>query len=342
MAHFDPNSRPKLLGAVAEVCTNSVSNSISLANNSPEANSKLPQRAELEKLQRRRFQNPKPKIRGSWWTLLIYRDVSKDGKIQRQRQRVRLAPATMPMREVQKVAAEYIRPLNQGLEAVGSAANFLQYVDSVYKPNVLPRMAKTTSSCYEGVIKRYLEPNFGRNCLRELTPLTLERYFSGIAKTLGYAIRHKIREVLSSILGSAVKYELLVKNPCGAVKLGRKPPKRKKPVILPEQFDRLINEIAEPYATMLYVAVWTGLRVSELIGLRWNDVNAEANTITVDERCCRGDWDQPKTEDSSTSIVVFPPRHPANRSAEDGQGHSEVGWARRYEGSAPGTVVRAG
>ena len=89
------------------------------------------------------------------------------------------------------------------------------------------------------------------------------------------------------------------------MKLGRKP-KRVKPHISPEQFEQLIHRVAEPYASMLYVAVWTGLRVSELIGLRWNDIDEDSNSITIDERYCRGDWDQPKTEGSAATIAVHP------------------------------------
>ena len=70
-----------------------------------------------------------------------------------------------------------------------------------------------------------------------------------------------------------------------------------------------MNLIPEPYSTMVYVAVWTGLRVSELIGLRWEDVHAES--LTVDERCTRGDWSVPKSKCSNTTIGV----HRASSSA---------------------------
>jgi hypothetical protein len=50
------------------------------------------------------------------------------------------------------------------------------------------------------------------------------------------------------------------------------------------------------------VAVWTGLRVGELIGLKWDDVGTDS--LTVDERCCRGDWDAPKSEASNATIGV--------------------------------------
>jgi integrase len=53
---------------------------------------------------------------------------------------------------------------------------------------------------------------------------------------------------------------------------------------------------------MAYVAIYTGLRVSELAGLRWGDVHE--NRITIDERFSRGDWGAPKSEASNATIAV--------------------------------------
>lgn len=44
---------------------------------------------------------------------------------------------------------------------------------------------------------------------------------------------------------------------------------------------------------MIYVCVHSALRVSELLGRRWEDVAADS--LTIDERFCRGDWSVPKT-----------------------------------------------
>jgi hypothetical protein len=62
----------------------------------------------------------------------------------------------MSEREVKKIAAEYLRPMNQGLESLGSATNFSKYVEDTYKPIVLPLMASSTRSRSAGVIKNYL------------------------------------------------------------------------------------------------------------------------------------------------------------------------------------------
>jgi hypothetical protein len=46
---------------------------------------------------------------------------------------MRIAPATVPEREARKIAAEYLRPQNQGLELIRSATNFSEYVENTYK-----------------------------------------------------------------------------------------------------------------------------------------------------------------------------------------------------------------
>jgi integrase len=53
---------------------------------------------------------------------------------------------------------------------------------------------------------------------------------------------------------------------------------------------------------MVHVAAFTGLRPSELIGLRWRNVHADS--ITIEERCCRGDWGAPKSKASNATIPV--------------------------------------
>ena len=271
---------------------------------------------------RRRFQDPEPEVIGNWWQIRIYRDEYLNGRRVRKRTRIRLAPASMPVREVQKIKAEYLRPLNQGLISAGSATPFEGFVNTVYNTTALPLLASSTQARYRGIIGLYLIPTFGPLCLRDLTPLTLQKYISGFQirepedikprkseqdrgkKCLARESVDKIRDVLSSVLGSAVKYGFLVTNPAGALQLppAKRGARRHKPFIRPEQFSTLVELIQEPYATMVYVAVYTGLRVSELIALRWSDIHEQS--ITIDERYCRGDWAAPKSAASDTTIPV--------------------------------------
>jgi integrase len=200
---------------------------------------------------------------------------------------------------------EFLQPLNQTLTSLGSATNFAEYIRDTYTTAVMPLFAKSTQDRYRGVIARYLSPAFDGMALRQLTPLALQKFFAEMSTSkLSHESRDKVRDTLSSILGSAVRFGMLASNPEANVRI---PPERRgrktsKPFLYPEQFDELVTSMPEPYATICYTAAYTGLRVSELAGLRWNDVHE--NSITVDERFCRGDWGAPKSEASNSTIAV--------------------------------------
>jgi len=255
---------------------------------------------DYEAMARRRFQSPKPFREGQFWWLRIW-DTSQTGS--RKRQRIKLALADMPFREVQKIAEEKLRPVNQGLILTGSAMSFAEFVTNTYNPVYLPLLGSNTQKSYRGVLSKYLEPRFSRLCLRDITRLTLQQYFSSMAGKVSHPNVSKIRDALSSILRSAVDVDYLNKNPMEGLRLPLdKRARQSKPTITPEQFHELVELVAEPYATMLYVSVWTGLRVSELIGLKWRCIHADS--ITVEERFSRGDWSVPKTQASAATIAV--------------------------------------
>jgi hypothetical protein len=188
-------------------------------------------RGAFEAMAKRRFQDPDPEIVGNWWWIRVYQDEFSNGRRIRKRKRIKLAPASMPVREVQKLAAEYLRPLNQGLINAGSATTFETFVKNIYSTTELPLLASSTQDRNGGIIKNYLVPTFGALCLRDLTPLTLQKYISkfqirgreesqsekseenGKRELLSRESVDKIRDVLSSILRSAVKYGYLITNP---------------------------------------------------------------------------------------------------------------------------------
>lgn len=281
--------------------TNSAANHPGSAIVLREADSGKPSKG-FHAMARRRFQSPKPFREGHFWWLRVW-DTNLAGS--RKRQRIKLAPADMPVREAQKIANEKLWPLNQGLALTGSAMNFGEFVTSTYIPTYLPLLSSSTQNSYRGVIAKYLDPRFGRLCLRGLTRLTLQEYFSSMAGKVSYPVISKIRDALASILRAAVEVEYLSKNPMEGLRLPLdKRPRQPRPTITPEQFDNLVQLIPEPYATMAYTAVWTGLRVSEVIGLKWRCIHADS--ITIEERYCRGDWSVPKTAASAATIGAEP------------------------------------
>jgi len=295
----------------------------------PEGSSGIPTRGELEKMARRRYQEPKPQKRGLWWTLRVYEDRFEGGQRSRIRKRIRLAPVTgsdgrpTPVRDMNRMANEYLRPVNQGTESI--AVNFRHYVETTYIPVALPKMANTTQDRYRGVLDNYLLPAFGKLTLRELTPMAIDTYFATLADTkLSHASVDKLRDVLASVIKGAMQHRLILTNPMDGLELLPRAKKGKavKPHITPEQFEDLLKLIPEPYATMLNVAVYTGLRVSE-----WDDVHPDA--ITIDER-----QERQQRRDHRSRSVGDRTHSPPEAAHRQGEGRScdsavQIGEGRR-------------
>src|SRR5580700_9892783 len=112
---------------------------------------------DYDAMARRRFQNPSPERIGKFWYVRIRQDHFENGRTCRKLVRLKIAPASMLEREVKKIAAELIRPTNQGLITIGSAVNFSEYVQSEYIPTVLPLLATSTQESYEIRIAKYLQ-----------------------------------------------------------------------------------------------------------------------------------------------------------------------------------------
>ena len=161
-----------------------------------------------QQMARRRFQDPTPFREGNWWWINPWLDEFVEGRLERKRKRMKVCPAETPDREARKIAAEMLRPMNQGLQTIGSATRFAEYVEGTYRPTVLPLLATTTRASYEGTLRKYLLPTFGETPLRDMNTLTLQRHFSSLGSSkLGGDTVLKIKEVLSSVLGSAMRFD---------------------------------------------------------------------------------------------------------------------------------------
>jgi integrase len=261
---------------------------------------------EMERMARRRHQNPKPVREGLWWYLRVWEYSFVAGKQVRKLKPIKLAEASKKEREVKKIADEIVRPINHGQITVGAAVNFGEYVkdNGTYMTAALSLLPKAVKKCYKGVIHKYLNPEFANTSLAEISLLRTQAFFAELpGRGVAYPTIIKIRDVFSHVLRSAVKFRYLTENPMKGLELPADPRGViEKPFIYPHQFEALLELIPEPYATMLYVAVWTGLRVSELAGLKWH--NIEPNSISVERRYCRGEWRAPKTNASAARVAA--------------------------------------
>lgn len=250
---------------------------------------------------RRRYQKPTPKRRGREWSILVREDVVKDGQRERQVRRVPLGPATLTRAEAERLRDDYLATTNQANVGIGGAVLFRDFA-RIYERDVLSSWASPTQNRSKSVLKVHLNPAFGDMMLREMTLEVLQQHFARLQTTMSAEGVDKVKDVLSAVLRTAVTYGRLSTNPAEKIRLRKRKLAKPKPFIRVDLFYSLLALIMEPYATMVYVAAFTGLRVSELAGLLWRNIHADS--INVEQRYCRGDWDEPKSDASRATIAV--------------------------------------
>lgn len=148
---------------------------------------------------------------------------------------------------------------------------WLTYKEGQVKPR--------TAELYRHLSEYYIMPRLGRKRLDKLTPLDVQGMVTDVATSGGTRTANMCRTVLFSALKQAIRWQLLARNPVEAVDALKDAP-REMTLWTPEEVVHFLNT-ARPtrlYA-LFYLALSTGMRRGELLGLRWEDVKGSIVSI---------------------------------------------------------------
>jgi ATP-dependent helicase/nuclease subunit A len=154
----------------------------------------------------------------------------------------------------------------------------------------------STQRGYRMVLRRHLLPYFGQQRLKDTCKLDVQQFVAEkFRQNLAWQTVRNAWIVLSSILDSAVEYHYLTENPARGVKFPPPAPSRQPKILIADEFTKLLGELAEPFNTMVSLVALTGLRIGELLALRWQAVSLEARSLVVAESVFQGQVQTPKT-----------------------------------------------
>lgn len=215
---------------------------------------------------------------GPTWRYRFDEGVAADGK---RRQYTRGGFPT------QKKAQEELRKamdqIEQGVSPDASKMTVSEWLDAwlLTKKRIRP----TTLLSYESHVRVHLKPLVGHIPLRQLRAEHLDEMYAGLEAGRSAATLHRIHATLRAALNSAVKRRLMTWNPANQVELPQVPKVRRK-FLTPAQLDHFLQEIREDrlYAAY-YLLADTGMRRGEVCGLRWSDLDldAEVPLLTVEQ-----------------------------------------------------------
>ncbi len=172
--------------------------------------------------------------------------------------------------------------VNGGTYADLSRLTVGQWLD-IWTRDYLGNVKPTTANAYKSYIKNHIRPSLGAVRLTDLHPHTVQNFINGLGGLAPSSV-HVLYRVLHIAMGKAVDLNYIPRNPAARCVL----PKAERKEIHPltdEQAAALIRAAGGTRIEHLVtLALFTGFRLSELLGLTWDAVNFDRGTIAVDKQ----------------------------------------------------------
>ena len=197
----------------------------------------------------------------------------------------------------------------------------------------------TTSLGYRNNLEKHAIPKWGSVRLPDMKAIDLDRWFHILP--LAAKTKAHIRSVMRQVFEYAMLCELYdaQRNPMDLIRLKGSTKRGRKPIILsPDDFHRMLRYIsAEPYKTMVIVALCLGVRRSELIALKWSDFDWLNNTVMIQRSMVDTRTGEVKTEYSARPLPLDPALVALLRKWQgqtDFNAESDWVWASPYQAGA--------
>ena len=168
-----------------------------------------------------------------------------------------------------------------------------------------PTLKFSTKKFYNNMVDTHLNPVFGESQLRLITKDAVQSFLNAKAKSGSSwkTVKH-IRTAFGSIIEAAVRDELLASNPVRRTRLPRRGPEQERAPIAMDIVRTLIEKLPEPARSIAALLAMTGLRIGELLALRWQDVDLENGFLSVNQSVYEGHFDEPKSKRSRRRVPL--------------------------------------
>ncbi len=184
--------------------------------------------------------------------------------------------------EANKKLRELITAVDEKRDVERSKETVKQFAIRWMKTYVATNCTIRTEIGYQGNIDRYIDPAIGRITIQNLSGSQIQVIYAGmLERGLSHTTILHVHRVLKEMLACAVKWGVIAKNPAD----GATPPKREK-TQMPMWDAATIRDFLDEskgtcYGHIFEFAVMTGMRRSEIAGLKWDAVDLESGRLEV-------------------------------------------------------------
>jgi integrase len=233
-------------------------------------------------------------------------DVPKCGDGNRRRMSVSIKG---PKMEADRKLRELITAFEEGAVLDSSKAtvdSFLSYWLDTHSARVRSR----TIYGYRNILARYVSAELGNTRLAKLQSQQLQNLFDKqINKGLSPTTVSQTYRVLNQAIKDAVRWHYITRNPLENIR-PPKPRRTEMVALTADQLTTLLEATKDTeFGMVIFLAAYTGMRRSELVGLRWNDIDFDNNVISIQRVIIRVSGEgykieQPKSDKSRRRIEI--------------------------------------
>ena len=221
----------------------------------------------------------------TYWEARI--TTGRDPGTGRQVQRSITGKTQKEVREKLQAAAVAV---NQGTYVTPSRLTVGQWLD-IWAAEYLGGRKPNTVRIYKNNITKHIKPALGAVRLADLKPHAVQVFVNGLTELAPATVR-LIYKVLHQALEKAVSLDYIPKNPAARCELPKAEQKEIHPLDDAQAAALLKAARGSDMEHLISVALFTGLRLSELLGLTWDAADLKRGTITVNKQLARPDQRQ--------------------------------------------------
>jgi integrase len=162
---------------------------------------------------------------------------------------------------------------------------------------------KTVATCvtYHGYFRKWIKPRWRDYVITNVKAVVVEEWLRSLP--LANGSKAKIRNIMHALFRHAIRWDWIEQNPITPVRQSAK--RREIPAILDVgEIEALLSRLTGPTYVAVFVAVFTGLRVGELLALKWSDVNFEVGQLNITRSITLKSISDCKTEASRKPVPL--------------------------------------
>lgn len=241
-------------------------------------------------------------------------------------------------KEAKKYAIEWEDKLKNGESYEGEEMSFADFAEK-WLESRKEELAYSTYIGYVQIVNNKIVPALGQYKVARIKPPVIEEFYKSLVGNLANGSIQKVKNVLSGMFRTAVRWQMIQVNPCRDAKLAKnKDEETTLKYFTPEQsimflktldmeFETIIrgheriDDTGKPYLVADYtesrklplqlkvfytISLYCGLRKGETLALHWNDIDFENKTISISKSVGKGEEGtvikKPKTKTSVRTV----------------------------------------